>query len=292
MTSEQIQKRFMELGADIPIEDIDRRLDDLIDRFKVPVKEAESSVVAFFLRKHGIERADYYTGSGSGTNETVPVADIPTEDGKWISLRVKVAQLWDSEQLSIDQVGLIGDETGTIKFTMWTKANLPHLEEGQSYSIENVVTNLYNDRVSVTFNKTSKVVELDTDVEARQTESKYTGAMVKIKDNSGLIKRCPICNRAMTSGTCQEHGNVSGTHDLRIMGILDDGVSTQDVLLGREMTETIWGHTLDEAKAMAVDALDAEVVIDDMRTALVGRYYSASGSAMDTTMLVKEFEAI
>ena len=286
MTSEQIKAKFAELGADIPIEDIDKRLDDLTNRFKVPVKEAESSVVSFFLRKHGIERADYYKGGGS--NEIVTVADIPHEDGKWLGLRVKVAQLWDSEHQSIDQVGLIGDETGTIKFVKWANANLPPLEEGKSYSIENIVTNLYNDRVSVTFNKTSKIEELDADIESRQTESEFTGAMVKITDGSGLIKRCKECKRALKSGVCSEHGSVDGTYDLRIMAVLDDGTSVQDILLNKEITELLWGHTLDESKAMAVDALEAGVVLDDMRTALVGKYYKVSGSNMDSMMLAKE----
>jgi len=290
MSSEQIKAKFAELGANIPVEDIDERLNILTGQFKVPLTDAERSVVSFFLRKHGIERADYYNGSGS--NEIVTVADIPHEDGKWIGLRVKVTQLWDSEHQSIDQVGLIGDETGTIKFVKWANANLPPLEEGKSYSIENIVTNLYNDRVSVTFNKTSTLTEIEDDVEAKQTEAEYTGAMVKINDSSGLIKRCPTCNRALKSGVCSEHGSVDGTYDLRIMGVLDDGVSTQDVLFGRDITEIFWGHTLDEAKVAAVDALDAGIVLEQMRNVLVGKYYFVSGSSMDTTMLVKEFKVI
>jgi len=41
------------------------------------------------------------------------------ENRKWVSLRVKVIQLWDSTSDKIIQSGLIGDETGMIKFTIW-----------------------------------------------------------------------------------------------------------------------------------------------------------------------------
>jgi len=290
MTSDQIKAKFAELGAEIPVEDIDERLNTLTGQFKVPLTDAERSVVSFFLRKHSIERADYYEGGGS--NETVTVADIPHEDGKWLGLRVKVAQLWDSEHQSIDQVGLIGDETGMIKFVKWAKANLPELEEGKSYSLENIATNLYDGRVSVTFNKTSTLTEIEDDVEVGDNIIEYTGALVAIKPNSGLIKRCPTCNHALKSGVCSEHGSVDGTYDLRIIGTLDDGVSTQDVLFGRDIAEIFWGHTIDEAKAIAVDALDAGVVLEQMRANLVGRYYNATGSDMGDMLLVKMCEAV
>ena len=289
MTSETIKARFAELGAEIPIEDINSRLSTLTDQFKVPIIDAEHSVVSFFLRKHGIDKGDFYKGQNA--NQSVSVADIPKEDGKWLNLRAKCVQIWDSAHESMAQVGLIGDDTGRVKYTIWKNANLPLLEEGKSYSLENIVTNEWQDKISVTFNKTSKIVEIDDEIEVVDNNVSYTGVLVKIKNGSGLIKRCPNCNRALKSGACPEHGNVTGTYDLRIMGVLDDGTSVQDVLLGLDDTVALWGHTLDEAKASAVDALDAEIVLQQMKTALVGRYYMMSGSQMDSAMLAKECEA-
>jgi ssDNA-binding replication factor A large subunit len=209
------------------------------------------------------------------------------QSGQWINLRAKVVQLWESEHESIDQVGLIGDETGTIKFVKWAKSELPHIEEGKSYSFENLVTDEFEERFSVKFNKSSSINEIDEDIEVGYSTTEFTGAMVHIQDGSGLIRRCPICNRALMKGTCMEHGNVDGIHDLRIKAVMDNGVMVQEALFNREITESIGGITLDEAKEMAVDALDQSVVLDEMKRRLLGRYYTMTGSILDRYLLVE-----
>ena len=290
MTAVSIVERFYLLGHEIDVNEVASRIDILTKQFKVPVDDAESSVISYFLRQNGVERGDYYEGSGG--NRNVNVSDIQIEDGIWCNLRVKFTDLWESTSEHIDQTGLVGDDTGKIKFVIWKNAGLNGMELDKSYTIDNVVTNVYNGSVSVTLNKTSVITEIDDDIEVGNTVSEYMGAMVNIMNGSGLIKRCPECNRALRSGTCVEHGNVVGTNDLRIMATLDNGESTQDVLFGCEITEEVWGHTLDEAVEMAIDSLDAGVVMEDMVSNLVGRYYTISGGMMDTTIFVNECEAI
>ena len=290
MTTSQIVFRFAEIGHEIDETDVISRMDVLVNQFKVPVEEAEKSVVSYFLRKLGVERSEYYTGSGG--NQMVAIADLPQQDGKWCNIRAKVVDVWETTSEHMSQTGLIGDETGRTKFVIWKNAELPDMIDGKSYMIDNVVTNLYNDRVSITFNKTSTITEIDEDIEVGDTISEYTGALVSIKNGSGLIKRCPECNRAIIGGACTEHGNVDGDYDIRIMAILDDGTSTQDILLNREIVECVWGYSLEDAIQMAVDNLDAGVVIDNMRTELLGKYYTVQGSLADTMLLVNEFEAI
>jgi replication factor A1 len=218
--------------------------------------------------------------------------DSINESNKWVNLRAKVVQLWESEHESIDQVGLVGDETGTIKFVKWAKSELPALVEGKSYSFENLTTDEFEERFSVKFNKSSSIEKLDEDIEVGFSATEFTGAMVHIQDGSGLIRRCPICNRALMKGTCMEHGNVEGTHDLRIKAVLDDGTMVQEALFNREITESISGITLEEAKEMAVDALDQSVVQDEMKKRLLGRYYTMSGSILDRYMLVENVQLV
>ena len=290
MTSESIRDKFSELGHDIDVNEVASRVDTLVNQFKVPAEEAEKSVVSYFLRKLGVERSEYYTGFGE--NPSMTIADLPQEDGIWANLRVKVADIWENTSEYMQQVGIIGDETGRTKFVLWKNAGKPPMIEGKSYLIENVVTNLYNERISITFNKTSTITEIEDDIEVGNTTTEYTGAMVSIKSNSGLIKRCPVCNRKTFSGACEAHGDVDGINDIRIMAILDNGTDTQDIMFNTEMTEKVWGHTLEEATKMATDSLDAEVVLEDMRNVLVGRYYIVSGNDVDTMILVQKCEAI
>jgi hypothetical protein len=120
------------------------------------------------------------------------------------------------------------------------------------------------------------------------------GALVDIKDGSGLIKRCPDedCTRVIRNGRCSEHGDVTGEFDLRIKGVLDDGHTAQDVLLDAEATEALTGMGLEDAKAMAMDALDTEVVMDAFEEQLVGSYYEVDGELYRGYLLVDVMDQI
>ena len=394
-TAISIKDRFAELGTEIPIEDIEERLDKLVNKFKVPMDEAKRSVVNYFLKEHDIARSDFHTGQDYGESPVVNVSDI-TEDGKWVSVRVKVTQIWDNDHESISQVGLAGDETGTIKFTKWVGAELPEMEEGKCYLITNVVSKEWNGRINIDLNKTSSIEEIEEEIEAVQstlsTESPqvntvditedgkwvsvrvkvtqiwdndhesisqvglvgdetgiikftkwvgaelpdmeegkcylignvvskewngrinidlnktssieeidedidvgtsnvtFTGVLVDIQSGSGLIKRCPECNRSLIKGACTDHGKVDGVYDLRIKAVLDDGVITQDALLNRELTENLGEFTLDDAIAMAADALDQAVVLDLLKAKLIGKYYTVTGPKMERYVLVDSID--
>ena len=203
------------------------------------------------------------------------------EPGLWVDLKVKVAQLWETNSDSISQSGLVGDETGSIKFVKWAKADLPNLEEGKSYHLKNLVTDEFQGRFSVKLNRTSQIEPLDVDVEIGSQATEFSGALVDVQKGSGLIKRCPVCRRSLAKGVCSEHGKVEGTYDLRIKAVIDDGRRVQDVLINRETTERLVGLTLDEAKQMAMEALDHEVVRSMIESKLVGRYFSITGPRVD-----------
>ena len=219
----------------------------------------------------------------------VNTVDI-TEDGKWVSVRVKVTQIWDNDHESISQVGLVGDETGIIKFTKWVGAELPDMEEGKCYLIGNVVSKEWNGRINIDLNKTSSIEEIDEDIDVGTSNVTFTGVLVDIQSGSGLIKRCPECNRSLIKGACTDHGKVDGVYDLRIKAVLDDGVITQDALLNRELTENLGEFTLDDAIAMAADALDQAVVLDLLKAKLIGKYYTVTGPKMERYVLVDSID--
>ena len=287
--AKQIEERFSQMDINIPTSEIESRLEKLVNEFKVPPEEARRSVVNYFLKEYNIPRGDFF--SQIGETPTVKISDI-ISDGKWIDIMAKVAQLWDNTHESIDQVGLVGDETGTIKFVKWAKAELPALVEGKSYRFKNVVTNSYQERFQINFNRTSQIEEIHEDIEIGTQEIEYSGAMVDIQSGSGLIKRCPECNRALIKGVCVEHGKVEGTYDLRIKAVMDDGVSVQDSLLNREISEQLTGITLNEAKQMATEELDQEVVIKKIKEKLLGRYYLVKGPKLDRNILVEDISSL
>jgi replication factor A1 len=100
-----------------------------------------------------------------GPAEDLSVSDIK-EPGHWMNLRVKVLQLWVPTSNTISQTGLIGDATGRIKFTKWARDDLPELTEGKSYLLKNLVSDEFQGRFGVRFNRTSQIEELPEEVVA------------------------------------------------------------------------------------------------------------------------------
>ncbi len=226
-----------------------------------------------------------------GQVQEMKISEI-SESARWIDLRAKVVQLWDPTSEAISQTGLVGDDSGVIKFVKWAKSDLPDLVEGESYLFKNVVTDEFEGRFSVKLNRTSGFEPLEEEIEVSPQEAKFTGAIVDVQKGSGLIKRCPVCRRMLTKGVCGEHGKQEGIYDLRIKAVLDDGLKVQEVLINRERTESLVGISMEEAKTMAMEALDHEVVRGMIGEKLLGRYYTVSGPTVDRYILVETISPV
>ena len=285
----EIAEQFSD-HIDVSEDEIEERLDNLVNEYRVPVEEARRSVVNHYLDEAGVERDAIHGGDG---DQEATIADIDADE-QWLDLRVKVVDLWEPRSESVAQVGLVGDETGTTKFIAFETSDLPKLEEGKSYALGNVVTDEYQGNFSVKLNRTTSIAELDEEIEVGDDSVTVEGALVDIQSGSGLIKRCPEegCTRVLQNGRCSEHGSVEGEFDLRIKGVLDDGTEVHEVIFDRETTEELTGTTLEEAKDRAMDALDTTVVADEMRASTLGRYYRVSGPTLGRYLLVNEFEVL
>jgi len=279
----EIHEQFAD-QLDVSVEEIEERLDMLVTEYNVPLSEARRSVTNTYVDDAGMDRGDLQAG-----NERKSVADVDSPE-EWIDLKAKVVDLWDARSDAVAQVGLLGDETGTIKFTKWSKSDLPELEEGAVYDLRNVVTDEYEGRFSVKLNRTTTIEELDEDLEVGEQSVDIEGALVDIQSGSGLIKRCPEedCTRVLQNGRCSEHGEVEGEFDMRIKGVLDDGEEVFEVIFDCEMTEALTDITLEEAQEMAMDALDTSVVAEEMHEKLLGRYYRVTGPTFGRYVLADE----
>ena len=63
-----------------------------------------------------------------------------------------------------------------------------------------------------------------------------SGTVVSIRNDSGIIWRCPECRRALREDNCQVHGVVQGNRDVRVRLVIDDGHSNGSVIIGSEPT--------------------------------------------------------
>jgi replication factor A1 len=280
----EITEQFADLDADVTEAGVEADLETLIVEYNVPADEAKRTVRGNYLEDAGLSRDALFD---TQADERMVVDDVD-EPEQWVDLEVQVVDLWEDTHESMAQAGLLGDESGTIKFISWAASDLPPLREGESYRLDGVVTDEYEGRHSVKLVSTTGIECLATDVEVDDNQHTMEGALVDIKDGSGLIKRCPDedCTRVVRNGRCSEHGDVTGEFDLRIKGVLDDGEQAQDVLLDADATEALTGMGLEEAKEMAMDALDTEVVMDAFEEQLVGSYYEVEGELYRGYLLV------
>ena len=284
----EIAEQFSD-HLDVTDDEVEERLRNLVEEYRVPVEEARRSVVNSYLDEAGLEREEL----GRGGNEEVRLADID-QDEQWIDATAKVVELWEPRSDSIAQVGLLGDESGRTKFVAFETSDLPELEEGAVYRLGNLVTDEYQGDFSVKLNRTTTIEAVDEEIEVGDDAVTVEGALVDIQSGSGLIKRCPEegCTRVLQNGRCSEHGDVDGEFDLRIKGVLDDGETVHEAIFGRETTEELTGISLEEAQRMARDALDTTVVVEEMREDLLGTYYRISGPELGRYVLADEVERL
>ncbi|ERH10765.1 MAG: OB-fold nucleic acid binding domain protein [halophilic archaeon J07HX64] len=279
----EVHEQFSD-RLEITVDEVEERLDTLVNEYRVPLDEARRSVTNTYLDEAGMNRDDLTEG-----DEHVDIAEIDTPE-EWVDVTGKIIDLRNPDSDAIAQAGTIGDETGTTDFVSWSTSDLPALEEGAVYRLGNVVTDKYEGQFSVKLNSTTTIEQVDKDLEVSNDDAEVEGALVDIQSGSGLIKRCPEedCTRVLQNGRCTEHGEGDGEFDLRIKGVIDDGTSVQDVIFDREMTERLTDITLEEAQEMAMDALDTSVVAEEMTERLLGRYYRVTGPSFNRYVLADE----
>jgi replication factor A1 len=212
------------------------------------------------------------------------------------SIRAKVIQEWDTTHERMLQSGILGDETGTIKFVIWKEPGKEKLTVGSVYNIFYAMVDEFNGRLSLNLN-TATIMQDDGDIQVSGGNAAVRGALVHIAPGSGIIKRCPVegCNRALSrQNYCPVHEiQPRFIYDLRIKGWLDDGEKTHNVLLQRDVVESLTGITLDAAKEIAENnPLGMDEVFLQMRDKVLGRYVTCHGREIDNRLLVNSCERV
>ena len=222
----------------------------------------------------------------------VSVAELKPGVG---SVRVKMVQEWEARSDRILQTGLVGDPTGTIKFTIWKEEGKEPLTPETVYDIYYATVDEYNGRLSLVLNSGTVVPDEEAELEIGAGGQVYGGAIVHVGQGSGLVKRCPVegCNRVLSrQNYCPIHEiQPEFRYDLRIKAVLDDGVTTKNILMQRETTESVSGISLEEAVDLAENSpLGMDEVFLRVQSAVMGRYLDCRGREMDTTVLVTAAE--
>ncbi|SDY86275.1 DNA-binding protein [Halopenitus persicus] len=81
--------------------------------------------------------------------QVVPIGKLEDVDRKEVSIDGRVETLWDPSHPSIAQVGLIADDSGQTRVTIWKASDAPWIAEGERVRIHGAARNWYEGRVSV-----------------------------------------------------------------------------------------------------------------------------------------------
>jgi hypothetical protein len=79
----------------------------------------------------------------------VPIGRLEGVNQREVDIEGRIETLWEPSHPSIAQVGLIADESGQTRVTVWKKSDAPWMDEGELVRIRDAARNWYQGRVSV-----------------------------------------------------------------------------------------------------------------------------------------------
>ena len=88
--AKSIQTQFKDMGIEVPLEEIEERLDKLVNKFKVPANEARKNTVNVLLKQYNVNKNEFFNQSKPATMSNI--ADVKAD--QWVNVDIKVLQLW------------------------------------------------------------------------------------------------------------------------------------------------------------------------------------------------------
>jgi replication factor A1 len=254
---------------------------NLGDRTKV-TKTDESKVPEASMEPKDYKIKDLRSGIGA-VEVTVRIIEINQREVEVNGTKKKVFS------------GTIGDETGKAQFTSWHDFKLknddvlkisggyvkswkgiPQLTFDEKAIVEKVDSKKI-DKKSIPTRKllihelVDKYGALDVEVE---------GTIIQIKDRSGLVLRCPECNRVLQNGECNIHGTVKGVTDLRLKLIVDDGTGAITGIINRELTEKLIGKSIKDLEKLNKESKNENSVFNEINNKLFAHLIKIKGNAL------------
>lgn len=180
--------------------------------------------------------------------------------GKIISIESRNVQIKGEDRTVWS--GLFADGTGKVQFSAWKDFGL---SEGDAIRIDNGYVRGWKGIPQLNLGDRTEVVKIaDTFGDMSDISSTYKsigdiiatgggidmeirGTVVELRQGSGIIRRCPECNRSVLTDECMSHGTVEPVLDLRMKIFIDDGTGAMSAIINRNLTEKLCGYTLDDA---------------------------------------------
>ncbi len=185
--------------------------------------------------------------------------------------------------------GIAIDSSAKLPFTSWVPS--PELTAGNTVEIKNAYMRSWQGIPTINMGEFTSISHPETPINdsdiagvldhvpIRLDKITYRdgafdvsieGNIISVRPGSGLITRCPECNRVIQKNICRVHGLVEGRNDMRIKSILDDGTGALAVVLDADLTRKVTGYSIEKAREVAGADMNPSAVEEEIRRKLMG----------------------
>ena len=201
----------------------------------------------------------------------------------------------EGEERSLTSVRVL-DPSGRCKMTIWSPIEL---EPGQVVSVQEARIRAFQGTPDITVDDAAQVTILDESpwekidpeshvVEISLGELRSSGSrdgiqtegeVLVVRDDCGIVLRCPECRRVLRDGVCVEHNRVDGVEDLRLRFVIDDGLATANVVVGRAASEKFLEAEMSSIQSR-VNEEGPSGFVKELQSRLFGLRLSINGRAI------------
>jgi len=190
--------------------------------------------------------------------------------------------------------GVIGDKTGKAQFTSWhdhklKKDDTLHITGGYIKTWKGIPQLTVNEKTTI--KKLPKDTIKETDIphpfypiyQLEEQNGGYDietkGTIIEIRYGSGIIHRCPDCNRTLQDNSCPIHGTVTPQPDFRLKLIIDDGTGALNTILNKTTSEQLLDKTFKELQQVTEKSGETGLY-EDLNNTLYGHQIRIRGNAL------------
>lgn len=201
----------------------------------------------------------------------------------------------EGEERSLTSVRVL-DPSGRCKMTIWSPIEL---EPGQVVSVQEARIRAFQGTPDITVDDAGQITILDESPwgkidpeshvvgisldELRSSGSRdgiqTEGEVLVVRDDCGIVLRCPECRRVLRDGVCVEHDRVNGVEDFRLRFVIDDGIATANVVVGRAASEKFLETEMSSVQAR-VNEEGPSGFVKELQSRLFGQRLSINGRAI------------
>lgn len=246
MDPEKITEKIVE-ETDLDEDDVKEEVEKKIEEFEGLV--SEEGAIHLVAKEHGVQVSE-------DNNQDLKIENI-VPDMRKVRIKARVVNILDPNTFQRDdgdegkvQNVVLGDDTGTIRMTLWDEQTeiAEKIDEGDAIEIAGAYTledNRENaeirlgDDAQVKMADEDDVPEVQTsgesaDVSIREVRTEnttygITGMLMAVYTSNPFYTICPECGTSVRededSGdyVCKEHGEIEPEKALAVSGVLDDG---------------------------------------------------------------------